>query len=71
MNPYSLARTQASQPQTEEVGMLQSWLTRHERHRVTVEINGDKLELAGVTAEQQQRLIDAWVSRHTRLEPKG
>ena len=52
------------------IGALQAWLTRHERRSVTVEIDGDKLELTGASAEQQQRLIDAWISRHSKTEVK-
>jgi hypothetical protein len=44
--------------------MLQSWLTRYDRHSVTLEIDGDKLEVKGISSEEQQRLIDAWLSRH-------
>jgi hypothetical protein len=41
------------------VNTLQSWLTRHERHKITMEIGGDKLEVKGVSDKEQQRLIDA------------
>ena len=47
------------------ISALQSWLTRHERRSVTLEIGGDKLEMTGISSEGQQRLIDAWISRHT------
>jgi len=43
---------------------LQSWLTRHERRKISLEIAGDKLEITGVSDEQQQRLIDVWISKH-------
>lgn len=46
------------------ISTLQSWLTRHERRSVTLEIEGDKLEVTGISSEEQQRLINAWVSRH-------
>jgi hypothetical protein len=43
---------------------LQSWLTRHERRKISLEIGGDKLEVSGISDKEQQRLIDAWISRH-------
>ena len=46
------------------INTLQSWLTRHERRSVTLEIDGDKLEVSGISSEEQQRLINAWLSRH-------
>lgn len=46
------------------INALQSWLTRRERRSVTVEIGGDKLEVTGISSKEQQRLINAWLSRH-------
>jgi hypothetical protein len=46
------------------INTLQSWLTRHERRSVTLEIDGDKLEVTGISSEEQQRLINSWLSRH-------
>jgi hypothetical protein len=46
------------------VNTLQSWLTRHERRSVILEIDGDKLEVTGVSSEEQQRLVNTWLSRH-------
>jgi hypothetical protein len=46
------------------INTLQSWLTRHERRSVTLEIGGDKLEVTGISSEEQQRLINTWLSRH-------
>jgi hypothetical protein len=43
---------------------LQSWLTRHERRKISLEIGGDKLEVTGVSDKEQERLIDGWISRH-------
>ena len=49
---------------------LQSWLTRHERRKISLEIGGDKIEVTGVSDEQQQRLIESWISRHSE-EQRG
>lgn len=46
------------------INTLHAWLTRHERRSVTLEIDGDRLEVTGISSEEQQRLINAWVSRH-------
>jgi hypothetical protein len=43
---------------------LQSWLTRNERHKITLEIGGDKLEVTGLADIEQQKLIDVWISHH-------
>ncbi len=45
------------------INALQSWLTRHERRSLTLEMGGDKLEVTGISSEEQQRLIEAWLSR--------
>jgi hypothetical protein len=44
---------------------LQSWLTRHERRKISLEIGGDKIEVTGISDEQQQQLIESWISRHS------
>jgi 23S rRNA pseudoU1915 N3-methylase RlmH len=44
---------------------LQSWLTRHERRKISLEIGGDKIEVTGVSDEQQQQLIKSWLSNHS------
>jgi hypothetical protein len=44
---------------------LQSWVTRQDRHSIILEIAGDKLQLTGLSDKQQEKLIDAWISRHT------
>ena len=46
------------------IGVLQSWLTRHERRSVTLEIDGDRVEITGISSAEQKRLIDAWLRRH-------
>jgi hypothetical protein len=46
------------------INAIQSWLTRHERRSVTLEIDGDRLEVTGVSVEEQQQMINAWINRH-------
>ena len=52
------------------IGALQAWLTNPERRAVTVEIDGDKLELTGLSSLDQRRLIDAWISRHNQASSR-
>jgi hypothetical protein len=46
------------------IALVQGYLTRE--RTITMEIDGDKLELTGGTAEQHSLLIDAWIRRHSR-----
>jgi Effector Associated Constant Component 1 len=45
------------------LGMLQSWLTRHERATVTVESGGEKLTLTGTLSPAQQQTVTAFLNR--------
>lgn len=45
---------------------VRDWLERQSaRHRVTVTIDGDTIEVERASAGQQQALVDAFVQRHT------
>jgi hypothetical protein len=46
------------------VDMVQSWLAYRKGRSVTLEIDGDKLEVQGISSREQRRLIDEWLSRH-------
>jgi hypothetical protein len=47
------------------VGAVRAWLDHGDRNRrMRVEIDGDVLELSGVTTELQRRLADEWIQRH-------
>lgn len=46
------------------IGALQAWLTRHDRRCVTLEIDGNKLQVTGISSTEQKQLIDVWVRRH-------
>ncbi|MDI6098779.1 hypothetical protein QLQ12_09225 [Actinoplanes sp. NEAU-A12] len=45
------------------VEAVRAWGARRGR-TLRVEIDGDVLDLAGVTSAQQQQVIDAWLRRH-------
>jgi hypothetical protein len=48
------------------VALLRDWLGRQPgKHRVTVTIDGDTIELERVSAAQQQALVDAYIRRHS------
>ena len=46
------------------INVLQSWLSRHERRSITLKIGDDELEVTGISSKEQQRLMEAWLSRH-------
>jgi hypothetical protein len=51
---------------TTVIGTLRDWLGRHSgRHRISMTIDGDTIELDGASATQQQELVDAYVRRHS------
>ena len=56
---------------TTMIGALQAWLKRHGRRSVSVEIGGDKLEVTGLSSQEQRRLVDAWIARHSSTEAQG
>jgi hypothetical protein len=46
------------------VQVIRSWLQRSKDRSVRLEINGDVLDVKGMSDSQQSRLIDAWLARH-------
>src|SRR4051812_15276217 len=40
------------------------WLARQQARSVKLTLDGDTLELTGVSSDEQQRLIELWVARH-------
>jgi hypothetical protein len=46
------------------INLLQSWLARHDKRTIVLEIDGDKLEVTGISSKEQKQLIDKWLSRH-------
>jgi|RhiMethySRZTD1v2_1073278.scaffolds.fasta_scaffold681639_1 hypothetical protein len=49
---------------TAVVGTIQAWLSGHQGRSVKLELDGDTIEVSGVSSDQQRRLIDAWIARH-------
>jgi hypothetical protein len=46
------------------VGAIQSWLGGRRNRSIKIEMDGDKLEIAGASSDEQQRLITAWIEQH-------
>ncbi len=45
---------------------IQSWLTRGNECGITLEIDGDKLEVKGLSEKGQEKLISNWIERHSK-----
>ena len=53
------------------VRTVKEWVGRDAKRTVVLELDGDRLEVAGVSSEEQERLISAWLARHsTFLKPE-
>jgi hypothetical protein len=58
--------SQTSEALSSLVGTVRSWLGSHDDRRVRIELDGDVIELSGVTDDERDRLVDIWVERHER-----
>jgi hypothetical protein len=47
------------------VSTLKGWLARDANRTLKLELDGDKLELSGVSSGEQDRLVEAWLARHS------
>ena len=47
------------------VGAVQSWVAGPRQRSVKLELDGDTLEVTGLTSADQQRLIASWIARHS------
>lgn len=50
---------------TSLIGAVRSWLSRNEGKSVTLVIGEDRLELSNLSSEEQAKLIDVFVRRHS------
>ena len=46
------------------VAAVGSWLGGSSRRSIKLELDGDALELTGVSSKEQRRLTDEWLARH-------
>jgi hypothetical protein len=44
---------------------VRSWLAGSPQRAIKLELDGDVLELSGVSSKEQRRLTDEWLRRHT------
>jgi len=60
------ALTVSLQPEAVQavVHAVRQWLTGRLGRKVTISLDGDHLEVTGISSEDQRRLIDAFLSRH-------
>ena len=52
------------------IGTVQSWLKRDEGRSVTLEIGGDKLQVTGISSDEQRELINTWLKAHSKNTSK-
>jgi hypothetical protein len=46
------------------VAAVRSWLAGAQQRSIKLELDGDVLELSGLSSKEQQRLVDEWLRRH-------
>jgi hypothetical protein len=46
------------------VAAVRSWMAGSQQRSVKLELDGDVLELTGLSSKEQQRLVDEWLGRH-------
>ena len=46
------------------VGVIKSWLGNRQHQSIKIQMDGDMLEIAGASSEQQEQVIQAWIERH-------
>ena len=48
------------------VDAVRDWMSRNNADSVRIELDGDVLEIKGVSEEERKTLIDNWVQRHSK-----
>jgi hypothetical protein len=54
-----------SQLLTPVLAAIRSWLGGGPQRSIKLELEGDTLELTGISSTEQRRLVDEWLQRHT------
>jgi hypothetical protein len=52
---------------TAVVATVQSWVSRHGSRSVRLELDGDVLEVSGISSREQRELVETWVRRHSAV----
>ncbi|HEX2373033.1 MAG TPA: hypothetical protein VHO93_03545 [Actinomycetota bacterium] len=47
------------------VAAIRTWLAGSPQRSIKLELDGDAIELTGVSSKEQRRLVDEWLQRHT------
>jgi hypothetical protein len=47
------------------VAAVRAWLAGGPQRSIKLELDGDSIELTGVSSSEQRRLVDEWLRRHT------
>jgi hypothetical protein len=47
------------------IAAIRSWLGANPQRSIKLELDGDTLELSGISSKEQRRLVDEWLQRHT------
>lgn len=50
------------------VGAVEVWLSGRRQRSVKLELDGDILEVTGLSSKDQRRLIERWLDRHTSVD---
>jgi hypothetical protein len=53
-----------SQLLVQVVAAIRSWLAGSQQRSIRIELDGDILELSGLSSRRQQQLADEWLQRH-------
>jgi hypothetical protein len=48
------------------VGTVQAWVARDQDRSIKLELDGDTLEVTGLSSGEQQRLVEQWIARHSK-----
>ena len=48
------------------IGAVQSWLTRNNQRSITLDVNGNKLEIKGISSDEQTRLANEWIRLNSK-----
>ena len=52
------------------INFILAWVKRNEGRSVTLELNGNKLEVTGLSSNEQKVLIETWLKRTSKTQTK-
>jgi hypothetical protein len=57
---------QSAQPLRDVVQTVRRWLGNQQESTVRIEMDGDSIELSSVSSVEKDKLINAWIERHSK-----